>query len=458
MIKRTLSYTSPRLLLCATLCAALAPLGLRAEDPPAKEISEKVSSEFGEIRPLIDAKKYADAVKRIDDLIATLKVDTYDYFVLEQMKSQIILTMGDMNKAIEPMEKSLEVGERYKFMEQKALYDQLSALSQLYYQQASEQKDTAAQQAGFSKSYDYVKRAMAIAPKPSLDLQLFAASVLYNQGSLATTPEPEKFRQSIVEAQKGLFLAVKPPDSLYQLMLSSLQQLGDMEKAAELLELMLEAKPKNPQPWQQLIAMYMTMASKSKDDAAIQRYNLRAILTIERAQSHGFLNSPRENYTLVALYFTIQQFGRAAALLEKGLTDGSLDKEKKNWELLANCYQQLNQETKAIDALQRATVAFPKEGQLEFTLGQLYYAQGKVEDAYNHSVTATTKGQLDKPGQAYLYLAYLGYELKRLEDASRWVEQASTHTDVKPADLAQIKNAISAAIKEREALATPSKA
>jgi len=109
--------------------------------------------------------------------------------------------------------------------------------------------------------------------------------------------------------------------------------------------------------------------------------------------------------------------------------------------------------------LKRATAIFPTEGQLEFTLSQLYYGQGKVEDAYKHSIEATTKGQLDKPGQAYLYLAYLGYELKKLEDASRWVEKAATFADVKPADITQIKNAITAAIKEREAaIAAPTKA
>jgi Tfp pilus assembly protein PilF len=456
---RTLTHFRKNVLLCVALCAASTPLVLRAEDPPAKEFSEKVSSEFIEIRPLLDAKKYDEALKRMDALIAEIAVESYDFIVLSQMKSQIILQQGgDMGKAIEPLEKSLTVGEKLGLLEKRELYEQTSMLSQLYYQKAVEMKDPAAQQENFNKSYGYVKRAISLAPKPTLDLHMFAASLLYNQGSLSTTPDPEKFKLSLVEARKASYLSIKPPEQLYQLMLSCLQQLGDMDQAAEILELMLEVKPKNQQPWQQLVAIYMTLASKSKDEARIQHYNLRAILAIERAQALGFLASPRENYTLVALYFTLQQFGRAATLLEKGLTDGSLESQKKNWELLANAYQQLNQENRAIDALKRATAIFPKEGQLDFTLGQLYYAQGKVDEAYTHSVQAATKGQLEKPGQAFLYLAYLGYELKKLEEASRWVEQASTFADVKPADLAQIKSAINAAIKEREALATPTKA
>lgn len=457
---KTLTRFQNRLLLCAVLGAGtLSPAFAAAEGPPQKEISEKVSTEFAEIRPLIDAKKYAEAVKLIDKLISEISVDSYDFVVLSlKMKSQIVLTMGDMSAAIDPIEKGLTIGEKYDFLDKREIYDQLNILSQLYYSQAMEMKDPAAQQAGLGKSYEAVKRAIAIAPKPSLDLHLFAASVLYNQGSLGTTPDPEKFRQSLAEAKKALYLAAKPSEQLYGLMLASLQQLGEIDQATDLLELMAESKPKVAGTWQQLVALYMMQASKTKDDAAIQRYNLRAILSIERAQALGFLATPRENYTLVALYFTIQQFGHAATLLEKGLTDGSVENQKRNWELLANAYQQMNQENRAIDALKRATAIFPTEGQLEFTLGQLYYGQGKVEDAYRHSINATTKGQLEKPGAAYLYLAYLGYELKKLEDASRWVEKAASFADVKPADIAQIKNAINAALKEREALAAPTKA
>ena len=458
MSRSTNSSIRSRLLLCALLSAVAAPVSLRAEDPPAKEISETVSEKFGEIRPLIDGKKYPEAIKLLDGLIAEIKMDSYDFVVLAQMKAQILLTMGDVNGATDPLEKCLAVGEKYGFLEPKAIYDQLSMLSQIYYQQAIDQKNPVAQQAAYAKAYEFVSRAIKLAPKPSVDLHLFAASVLYNQASLGATPDPEKFKQSIIEAQKGIHLAIKPPEQLYQLMLASLQQLSEMDQATELLELMLESKPKSAQPWTQLVALYMTLAGKSKEDSATLRYNLRAILAIERAQALGFLNSPRENYTLVALYFTIQQFGRAAELLEKGLKDGSIESQRRNWEMLANAYQQMSQEMKAIDALKRATAVFPQEGQLEFTMSQLYFGQGKVEEAYTHSLSAATKGQLEKPGQAYLYLAYLGYELKKFEDALKWVEQAEAQKDIKPSDIAQIKSAITNAVKEREALLAPTKA
>jgi hypothetical protein len=81
-----------------------------------------------------------------------------------------------------------------------------------------------------------------------------------------------------------------------------------------------------------------------------------------------------------------------------------------------------------------------------------------VNEAYTHALAASTKGQLEKPGQTFLYLAYLGYELGKLEEAARWSDQAAQQGDVKSSELAPIQRAINDALKEREALLAPSKA
>ncbi len=455
------SRLSRRLLHAVLLATALHALPLHAQqatEPPAKEVSEKVSEEFARLRPLIEAKNFPEALTLIDATLSGVKTESYDFVLLSQMKSQILLTTGEMNKAAAPLEQSLGVAQKYDFLPATAYYDQYYLLSQIFYQQAAESKDSTAQKAAFEKSYAYLQKAIPLAPKPSVDLQIFSASLLYNQASLSGSSDTAKFRQAIAEARKGLYLAVKPPEQLYQFLLSSYQQLGELESAAEILELMLLEKPGNTQNWQTLVATYMNLAGSAKDEAAVQTCNLRAIISIERAQSHGLLSGPAENYTLVALYFSIQQFARASELLEKGLKSGAIENQKKNWELLSSAYQQMKHEDRALDALKRATNAFPQDGQLEFLMGQLYYTQGRVADAYTHTLKASDKGQLDKPGQTYLYLAYLGYELGKLEEAARWTEQASQQADIKPTDIAPIKRAITDALKEREELLAPSKA
>ncbi len=108
-----------RLLRALLLAAALGTLPLAAQqgtEPPAKEISEKVSEEFNKLRPLIEAKNFPEALKLIDTVLAEIKTETYDFVLLAQMKSQILLTTGEMAKATGPLEQSLEIARRYSFL------------------------------------------------------------------------------------------------------------------------------------------------------------------------------------------------------------------------------------------------------------------------------------------------------------------------------------------------------
>lgn len=432
------------------LAAALSSLAvLRADEPPAKEISEDLAESLGELRPLLEAHKHAESLALVEKLALKAKPESYDFVILTQLQSQILLTQGKMQDAVKPLEQSLAVAERHEFLPPATRFDQLYLLAQLYNQRAVEARDPAVQQTAFNRALEFIERALPLAPKPTPDLHLLAASLLYNQASFGGTPHPEKFRQSIAAARRGLRAAVKPPEQLYQLLLASHQQLGELAPAAETLELIVRAKPDSAQSWQQLVALYMNLASATSDDRERDRQNLRAILTIERAQTHGLLQSPAENYTLVALHFTRQNYTRAAAILETGLPSGALENQKRNWDLLANCYQQLNEPDRALEALRRATGVFPADGQLEFSIAQIHYTQGRLPDAYRHAQAAVEKGQLDKPGQTLLYLGYLSYELGRLDDATRWLDRAAGQADVKATELAPLRRAVSDALKER---------
>jgi tetratricopeptide (TPR) repeat protein len=178
------SRPSRRLFHAVLLATALHAVPAYAQQPapaPAKEVSEKVSEEFNKLRPLIEAKNFPEALTLIDATLAEIQTDSYDFVLLSQMKSQILLTTGEMNKAAGPLERSLAVAQKYDFLPATAYYEQFYLLSQIFYQQAAESKDAAAQKAAFGKSYDYLQKAMPLAPKPTVDLQLFAASLLYNQ-------------------------------------------------------------------------------------------------------------------------------------------------------------------------------------------------------------------------------------------------------------------------------------
>jgi hypothetical protein len=438
----------------AALLACL-PAFVAAQEPPKKEISETLSSELGKLRTLTDSKDFAGAVKLLDGLITQSADPSYDLALLAQIKAQIILNDGKFAEAIPLLEKALDLGARFSFFDDKTLLDTRYLLSQISYQLGTETKDAAVQQALFEKAYQNIKTWLELTPKPTVEAYLYAASILYNQGTAnASQPDLAKVRLAQAQAEKGLYVQIKPRDQLYVLILASLQQQGDNVRAAEILEILVKQQPTSSQYWQQLAAAYYGLAADSKKDEDSERYNLRALLTLERAQARGLLNSPKENFSVVALCFTLRQYDRAIELLEKGLAGGGLESTRRNWDLLASAYQQMHQADKSVTTYERAIQAWPQDGQLEFSLAQLYYSQSKVENAYSRMEKAVAKEGLDKPGQAHQFLAYLAYELQRYKETITWAEAAGKYPDAKQADLEKLIRAAKDAIQERTAATT----
>ena len=143
-----------------------------------------------------------------------------------------------------------------------------------------------------------------------------------------------------------------------------------------------------------------------------------------------------------------------AVFLTNGLKDGSIESTRRNWELLSFAYQQQHDDARAVAALQEAIRILPEDGQLEFSLAQFYHAHDQPAEAYARLEMAVAKGNLDKPGQTCVFLAYVAYELKRFDDAAKWVGAAFGRTDVKKEDLARITRAIKDAITERDVFKT----
>ncbi|CAM2858674.1 hypothetical protein [Rariglobus hedericola] len=442
---------SPRYtLIFAALLVLVAPASMRAQTPATPQISEALSAEFGKLRELTEAQSYATALVSIDRLLGVAPADSYDRILLSQVKAQILLSQGKYADSISPFEEVLRLAERPGYLSAAAQTDTLFLLAQLYQQQASESKDLAVQRKMLASAATYLNRWQARTPNPTPAGQLFAASLYYQQSTLV----PEKIDSTLLAssraaAEAGLPLQLKPPASLYVLILATLQQSEKHLESTDILELLVEQNPANSSYWQQLSATYLALAGAAKNEREADRYNLRALLTLERAQARGFLVSPKENFNVVALYLGLRQFDPAIALLEKGLSDGTLENTRRNWELLANSYQQSQRETEAIAALEKAVVRLPEDGQLEFSLAQLLYGRTRVADARRHLGFAVKKGHLDKPGQTRLFLAYTAFELQDYADAAAKAGEAANFDDVKKDDLVRLKKAIDDALRTR---------
>lgn len=423
------------------LCLAVgAPTLTFAQTPPKKEISDKVSEELGKIKTATDAKNYDQALATIDGLLKTAAPDSYDRAVLSQVKAQIHLTKGEFSASVGPLETAWSLGDKYRFFDDKTLQDLLYYLAQLYYQEAATSKNKEVTANSYKKAIEFLERWSATNPKPNPDNQIFFASVLYNYAQLdPANVDAKLIERAQQEVEEGLRMSTRPKDTFYVLLLATLQQQNQTEKSAEILELLVKQAPKNQQYWQQLASTYL----------ALQK-DVLAALTIERAQQQGIMNTPKDNFNLVGIYFNMGQFDYAIDLLEKGLKGGSIDNEQRNWELLAASYQQVRKEYKAIESLKEAVKLFPQAGSLDLQIAQIYYTLDKLEDAYKHAKSAVTKN-LEKPWQAQTFLAYVAFELRRLDEGLAAINEAMKSPEGAK-DAERLKRAIEDAIKEREAL------
>lgn len=460
--------THKRPLALASVLAALAlclPGSLRADDTPAPasgseppSLSDSVGDALSKLRPLIDAKDWAGAEKLVDNLIPTVQPDSYDLSVLLDTKARLLIQANDYVNSLPVMEQALQIADRHNFNDASKEMEDLSLLSQLYYQAAGNAKTPKDEQlADYGKAISYIERWFTLSKKPSEETNVYYASVLYNEALAinADHPDPDLVQKTEGVVRKALKISIHPRDNLYLLLLATLQQQGKNAEAADVLEYMLKQNPANKNYWPELVSFYVNLAQsadKSTDD--FRKYYVRAINALERAQALGYMTTPKDNFLLFTFYYDTAQFGTAADLLYQGLTTGTISGELNNWELLSTAYQQTNQEFKAIDVLKQATQKFPQNGNLDSQIAGIYLGLDKNEDAYTYEKLAVDTGNLDKSWVVYNTLAYLSFELGKLDESKAAIEKAIELKGGKPdRQSVSLRNAITEAISERDARA-----
>lgn len=422
------------------LCLPAIGLAQNQSNAPKKELSDKVSEELPKIRTQTDAKNYDAALAIIDGLLSSAGPETYDTAILTQVKAQILLTKGEYAKSIPPLETAVTLSEKYGFFDEKQTQDLTYYLSQLYYQEATTSKVLADQKRFYGKAVSYMDRWAKRNTKPNPDVQLYYATLLFYQAQLdPNNPDRKLLKRAQEEVEKGLRMSPRPKETFYLLLFACLQQQEKQKEAIDVLELYLKVKPDAKSYWPQLASLYLNA-----------QQDVRVILTIERAQKLGLMASPKDNFTLVGLYFNLGQFDYVINLLSKGLKDGSIENEQRNWELLSAAYMQEHQELKAIEVLKEASKLFPDAGSLPAQIAQTYYQLEKVEQAYNYAKIAVEK-KLEKPWNTQLFLAYVAYELRKYDEALVAVNKASAYPQGAK-DAERIKKGIEDAIKEEAAL------
>lgn len=422
-----------------------------AKQPPS--LNEKVSAEFQKLKPLQDAKNWDGMIALLDGLIPTVGPSSYDFAYIQDMRARLLAGKDQWTKAIETMESSLNVSDANQYFDRSKTLEMLLFLAQVSYQEATTIKVPALQQQYLTKASDYFRRWLKDTPKATPEISAFYATILLQQAvSDPKNVNRDLLKQARAEVDKLFLTSIRPKEQLYFLLLAILQQENDIVRAAEVLELIVKQFPSKKDYWPQLWATYLNLASdKGNDETKSRPHFIRAINTVERAQALGFMNTPKDNFNLVSLYIQVNQFGKATDLLYKGLKEGTIENDPKNWVYLGYYYLQINRNIDALNVLKEAALKFPNNGQFDLQIGEIYRQDEKMKDARKHYKDALRKGGLDRPHAVHTLLANVSYELEDFEEAMAAIVAAEGFKEAKQdAYLGRLKDAIQAAINERE--------
>lgn len=457
--------------LVAALLAAV-PLASAQDDQGADksqqfQLSEKVSEALQKLKGLQDTKNFAGMLDLVNGQLANVKPESYDAAYLLDLKAKIYLQLDQYNNAIGPWQRVLELSAKYGYKDARDQLDITKYLAQLLFSEATNVKDSATnpaarerQQQLVSQAASYLKSYLQKTPKPDSDVEMLYAQILFYQ---ATADSAHVNQPLLAEArsvvEKGMLGAIHPKEGYYLLLLAILQQQNDYIHSAEVMELLLKQFPQKKDVWPMLFGTYVNLAGSVKSEGSEEtinsqqrEYYIRAINTLEKAQSLGFMNTPRDNYNLFTLYLNAGEINMATDLLYKGMKSGKIESTEANWRVLGAYYQQANKDLQAISVLKEATKLFPKDGSLEFMIGQIYQGLDRIKEARDAYARAVAKGNLgEKPHQAWLFLAYTSLELEDYDGALKAIDHAATMPDgAKDPQVKSVKQGIEMTIQERE--------
>ena len=181
-------------------------------------------------------------------------------------------------------------------------------------------------------------------------------------------------------------------------------ELEEMDKVKEILERLVVEWSKK-EYWTQLSAFYGQDKQEKEQMAAYQT-----------AYHEGFLEKSSEFVQMAQLYLSVEAPYEAAKLLQKAIDEDKVDKEVKNWKILAQAWFLSGYDEPAIVALREAA-KLSDDGELDIRLARSLNNIADYEGCTKSAKTAIQKGDLKRLDESYITLGMCQFETADFEGA-----------------------------------------
>ena len=418
-------------------------------------MTEKVAKKLGEAQELIDAEQLDEGVAVLNSILEFKKLSPYERGQVNYFFAYVRYLKGDSRGAITFYKKvvadpnvpdglvqasKFTIAQLYFQLEEYA--NVITAVDSLLVEQPNRTdlyvlKGTAMyQQKKYKEMIPIIQKGIAIAEEANAfrveslekavretaskyrvrydrdtdSITLASLIKLKLQEDLADTRKSSDKYAEIEEAIKSIEadaanLAKGPTRENWWLLLRAAYfELEQMDKVKETLERLVVEWSKK-EYWTQLSAFYGQDKQEKEQMAAYQT-----------AYHEGFLEKSSEFVQMAQLYLSVEAPYEAAKLLQKAMDEDNVDKEVKNWKILAQAWFLSGYDEPAIVALREAA-KLSDDGELDIRLARSLNNIADYEGCTNSAKTAIQKGDLKRLDESYITLGMCQFEIADFEGA-----------------------------------------
>jgi len=367
--------------------------GEEQETRQVSGINAKTYEKFAKAQELAEAENYQGAINILNEIKnGKKKPSPAEMAQLYNFYGFIYYSQDRYTDAIKAYETVLQQPELDEGTKTNTLY----TIAQLYFSMENWQQ-------AINKLNEWLKIATNPAPEP----YILIGTAYY---------QLEQYNRMIQPVEKAMSIARergKPIKEQWWLLLRVAYYEGNnLSKVADILEVLVVNWPKK-EYWTMLSAMYSELNK--------ERQQLSAYAS---AYDQGMLVKSSEVVQMSQLYMQADAPFKAAKVLDKGITDGIVDKTAENYRLLSQAWQMAAEYDKAITPLKKAA-AISNQGELDVRLANSYLNLGRHDECVSAARDGIRKGGLKRRDTAYELLGTCLYEKSQYEDAKNAFRQAA---------------------------------
>ena len=363
-----------------------------------ESIRQKHVKTFEKINEAFDAENIAGAQALLAKLEAEPDLNNIEKAYVANYKGNIFFSKDNLNGALREFKKIMSLQEGVS----EGFYNQIMyVIAQVYFSQEN-----------YPEALKFAQRWLKTQEEPTADGYMLVGQAHYML---------KDYNKALPMVQKGIQkyidLGSTPKEGWLNLLSSIYRQKNDYRKMLPVLKQLVQHYPKK--------TYLLTMGGvyNELDDPA------RMTAMYQAMYDQGLLSAESEIVTLASLQMSQDNPYKASTVMQKGLADGILKKDLKNYRIYAQALYLAKEYEKALSPLSQAS-SRAKDGKLYNQLAQSYIALNRWAEADGAINKALKKGKLQDTGQTLISQGLVRFEQKKYKSSKAAFKRALQHKKV----------------------------